>query len=159
MIFVRFRDWMSERSERERRLIWLMLAVAVPILAWALIVRPLSNAYDATLEKHLQAVDRNGRVRALAQVAKDRTAAPAAVAVADLGLAITESAGQAGLALDGNAPAGGDVASISIAQASPAAAIRWFQDLQARGLIVEEWRMSPAGSGTVTVTARVRRPS
>lgn len=152
------RHWYGSRSVRERRLILLMLAIAVPLLAWLLIVMPLSNAYDSALERHVEAVDRNGRVRALADPV--RIAGPVVAPTAggaDLALVVTEAATQAGLTLDSNSAAGPDAVTIGIAQARPMAAVQWLRDFELRGIRVEDLRMTPAADGTVALSARLVR--
>jgi general secretion pathway protein M len=152
------RQWYVARSSRERRLILLMLAIAVPLLAWLLVVMPLGKAYDEALDRHLEAVDRNGRVRALAE-ARD-SPRPQAAAVAggpELPLVIAEAATQAGLTVDSNSVAGPDDMTVSIAQARPAAAVQWLRDFELRGIRVEDLRMTPSADGTVAVTARLVR--
>ena len=157
-MIVTVREWYSARSLRERRLILLMLVIAVPLLAWLLVVVPLSNAYEEALERHLEAVDRNGRVRALAEPARiARPVAAPATGAADLALVVTEAATQAGLTLDSTSPAGPDAVTISIAQARPMAAVQWLRDFELRGIRVEDMRMAPAADGTVSLTARLVR--
>ena len=157
-MIVTVREWYVSRSERERRLILIMLAIAVPLLAWLLVVLPLSLARESALERHVEAIDRNGRVRALAD--PDRSARPAVAALAagpDLPLVIAEAATQAGLTLDSTTAAGPDDVSISIAQARPTAAVQWLRDFELRGIRVEDLRMTPGADGTVSLTARLVR--
>ena len=71
-MIVAVREWYVSRSERERRLILIMLAIAVPLLAWLIVVLPLSQARESALERHVEAIDRNGRVRALADPDRGR---------------------------------------------------------------------------------------
>lgn len=157
-VLVPVRHWYEARSVRERRLILLMLAIAVPLLAWLLIVLPLNRAYDNALERHLEAVDRNGRVRALADpVRVSRPVVAPAVGAADLALVVTEAATQAGLTLDSATAAGPDTVNISISQARPTAAVQWLRDFELRGIRVEDLRMAPAADGTVSLSARLVR--
>ncbi len=152
------RQWYVSRSLRERRLILIMLGIALPLLVWLLVVLPLSRAYDEALERHLEAVDRNGRVRALAEPNREeRPAVPVLAGGPDLSLIIAESATQAGLTLDSNTAAGPDAVSISIAQARPTAAVQWLRDFELRGIRVEDLRMAPGADGTVSLTARLVR--
>ncbi len=157
-MIVTVRQFYEARSARERRLIQLMLVIALPLLAWLLVVVPLNTAYDSALERHLEAVDRNGRVRALADpVRVSRPAIAPAVGGADLALVVTEAATQAGLTLDSASPAGADTVNIAIAQARPTAAVQWLRDFELRGIRVEDLRMTPAADGTVAVSARLVR--
>jgi general secretion pathway protein M len=157
-MIARLTEWFDERTPRERRLVLLMLAIAIPVLVWLLIVRPMAQAYDDALEQHLEAVDRNGRVRMLADAAKATPrAVRAAPSAADLGLVVAEAAGQAGLALEGNNPAGANAVAITVGQAPARTAVQWLNDLETRGLTVEEWKMTPSGPGTISLSARVTK--
>lgn len=157
-MIVALRSWYLARTLREQRLLLLMAAVAIPLLIWLLIVRPVDAAYEDALQRHLEATDRNGRVRALARAAqagRDSAASPALPA--ELTLVTAESAAQAGLSLDANSAAGADSVSVSAAQASPAVALQWLRDLESRGLTVEEMRLVPGQPGTASLTARLAR--
>jgi general secretion pathway protein M len=157
-MIVTIREWYVARTVRERRLLLLMLTIAVPLLAWLLVVMPLSKAYEEALERHLEAVDRNGRVRALAEA--QEAARPPVVPVAaapELALLVAEAATQAGLTLDSNSAAGPDEVNIAIGQARPAAAVQWLRDFELRGIRVQDLRMTPGADGTVSVTARLVR--
>lgn len=150
------REWYSARSQRERRLILAMLAIALPLLAWLLFVMPLSQAYESALERHLQAVDRNGRMRALAGVGQaSRNGAPEG----DLAVLVTDGAGRAGVTLDSNAPAGRDAVTVAAAQAPSTAVSQWLSEVERQGLRIDELRIVPAGPAGVSVSARISRPS
>lgn len=152
------REFYAGRTVREQRLLLLMTVIAVPLLLYLLVVVPLGRAYDSALERQLEAVDRNGRVRALVEA--ERTAGPAVAAPAtgaDLSLVVAEAAAQAGLTVDSNAPSGPNVAVIGIAQARSSAAIQLLRDFELRGIRVDDVRMTPAGDGTVSLTARLTR--
>jgi general secretion pathway protein M len=146
--------WYSVRSQREQRLVLVMAAIGIPLLAWLLFVLPLSRAYENALDRHLESVDRNGRVRALAGSGNaNRVSAPAG----DLALAVTDSAARAGLTLDSNAPSGPDSVAVAVAQASPTAVMQWLSGMEARGLQLNDLRIVPAGPGGVSVSVRVSR--
>lgn len=157
-MIVRVTLWYGGRSTREQRLILLMLVIALPLLAWLLVVQPLGRAYDAALDRHLQSVDRNGRVRALAEGARTGVTAAAAAPAQDLGMLVTESAGRAGLAVAANESSGAGLADVTIAQAPAAVAMQWLRELETGGVSIEELRMAPAGQGLVSVSARLERP-
>ena len=157
-MIVTVRTWYSGRSTRERRLLLLMTAIALPLLAWLLVVRPLDQAYEAALQEQLEAVDRNGRARALAQLIEEQPQAPAnSDPGPDLVLVVAESAAQAGIALDRNEARGADGVEINSAAASLRSVLPWLDGLEARGLAVEELRIAPAGTGSVSLVARLER--
>ena len=148
------RDWYGQRSAREQRLLLAMLAMALPLLIWLALVVPLERAYDRALERQLEAVDRHARILSLAERAKG---APArrAVQVADLGLFLTDNARQAGLtAAPSAAPTPGS-SLVTIATASPPAALEWLRQLETAGYLVSDVRMTPAADGSVAVTATI----
>lgn len=156
-MIVRVRSWYGGRSARERLLIALMLAIALPLFAWLLVARPLALAYERALERHLEAVDRNGRVRALAQAARRQPPRPVMASSTDLGLVVAESAARAGLTLDSNSSAGAGAVIIAISSARPAVAMQWLAEFEAQGIRIEDLQMVPAGDGIVSLSARLAR--
>lgn len=156
-MIIQIRERFLARPQRERRLILLMLAIAIPVFAWLLVVQPLDRAYDNALHRHLEAIDRNGRVRSLTELGRTRTGPVAATAGAELGLVVAESASRAGLVLDSNSASGVNSVSIAIASAQPTAAMLWLRDFELQGIKVEDLRMAPAGEGAVSLTAQLVR--
>lgn len=150
---VKFRDWYGARSRREQRLLLLMTAIVIPLLIWLLLVMPLSTAYDDALQRHLQAVDRNGRVKALA-ARSSGGAATAPASVPDLALFLGDSARQRGITAETRAASPGS-AVISIASSAAPLALDWLRGLEAAGYRVSDVRIAPTGAGAVTVTATV----
>ena len=153
-MIVHLREWYRARSQREQRLLQLMTAILIPLLAWLLLVRPLGNAYDSALQQHLQAVDRNGRVKALAARASGGQAIVPA-AVPDLALFLGDSARQRGITAEVRAASAPGSAVIGIASISAPTALEWLRGLEADGYRVDDVRIAPAGAGAVAVTATV----
>jgi len=157
-VIVRFREWYGARSLREQRLLQLMAAIAVPLLVWLLLAVPLGRAYDDALQRHLQAVDRNGRVKALAERASGR-ASNAPAAVPDLALFLADGARQRGIAAVGRSGPATGSAVIGIASISAPTALEWLRGLEADGYRVSDVRIAPTGGGAVAVTATVFGPT
>lgn len=153
------RDWYLSRTRREQLLILLMLAIALPLLAWLLVVRPLNGAYDSALRDHLEAVDRHGRVLALADAAKSAPSRPVAASNADLQLIVTEAASQAGITLQGTNPNGPNAIDISVTGGRAGALTQWLAQFEAHGLSVQQLSMAPLPDGTVNMSARLARRS
>ena len=156
-MIVRVRQWYGGRTQRERWLLLAMAALAAPVLLWILLLRPLAGAEEQALERHLEAVDRHGRVLVLAEAIE---AGPSRARIArdvDLQLLVTEAAGLAGVALTDVAVSGPDSVSVTLTNSSAPAATEWLRSLEARGLVVEELRLAPAGDRVVNVSARVGR--
>jgi len=149
-------DWFMARSLRERWLLALMLAIAVPLLCFLLIYRPLTAAIERAEQRHAAAVTNHGLVLSrLAQL--DRVQRPAARAIpqssAPLSLRVTEAAALAGVSLSANEPRGTASALITLAPAAPTAALRWLRQLEEQGIIVRELTITPQPGGQVVATA------
>lgn len=152
------REYYASRSLRERRLLLAMTAIALPLLLYLIVIMPLGRAYDAALEDQLEAVDRNGRVRAMVSAARTSgSRVPAPPGGAEIALVVTEAATQLGLTVDSNSPAGPNAVTIGISQARAGAAVGLLRDFESRGIRVEDLRMTPSGDGTVSMTARLVR--
>jgi len=151
------RDWFLSRTKREQRLVLLMLALALPLLAWLLVVRPLGAAYDAALIDHLAAVDRHGRVRALAEAAKSAPARRVETSKAELQLIVTQAAAQAGITLQSANASGPNAVDVSVTGGRATALGQWLAQFEAQGVAVQQMTMVPQPDGTVTMSARLAR--
>lgn len=156
-MIIQIRERFLARPERERRLILLMVAIAIPIFVWLLVVQPLGRAYDNALQRHLEAIDRNGRVRSLAEAGRMPANPVAATGGVELGLVVAESASRAGLVLDSNSASSTNSVAIAIASAQPIAAMLWLRDFELQGIKIEDLSMTPAGEGAVSLTAQLVR--
>lgn len=150
------RSWVDARSRREHILLLLLAAIAVPILAWLLVVRPISTAYDRALVDHLKAIDLHGRVLAMTSTAS----APRRSATGgngDLQLLIPQSAVAAGLTIQRAEPAGPDAIDVTAASAQATVVGQWLQRLEAEGIAVEQFSMTQVPGGATTMSARLVR--
>lgn len=153
----RARDWFLSRSIREQRLILLMLGIALPVVAWLLVVRPLNAAYDDARKDQLEALTRHGRVLALADAAKSAPARRVRAGNADLQLVVTEAASQAGIVLQGTTPTGPNAIDISVTGGRAPVLAQWLAQFEARGIAVQQMTMTPSPDGTVNLSARLAR--
>lgn len=151
------RDWFRGRTGRERQLIVLMLAIAAAVIAWLLVVRPLDSAYDAALDEHLAAIDRHGRVLALAEAAKSTPSRGFDANKTDLQLVVTQAAAQAGITLEGANPSGANTVDVAVAGGRATALGQWLAQFEARGIAVQQMSMTPLPDGTVNMSARLAR--
>jgi len=157
-VIVEIRQWYAARTLRERLLLQLMAAIAIPLLLWLLLVRPLSNAYDDALRRQLEAADRNGRVKLLAERgAMGEARVPGAVP--DLGLFLTDSARQRGITAEAQAGSAPGSAVISIASSTAPMALEWLRSLEEQGYRVSDVRIAPTGPGAVSATATISGPA
>ena len=151
------RDWFLARTQREQRLVLLMLAIALSVLAWLLVVRPLSGAYDDALRDHLAAIDRHGRVLALAEAAKATPARRVEANKADLQLIVTQAASEAGITLQAATPSGPNAVDVTVAGGRATILGQWLAQFEANGIAVRQMSMTPLPDGTVNMSARLAR--
>jgi len=151
------RDWFMGRTKREQRLVLMMLAIALPVLAWLLVVRPLNAAYDAALDDHLAAIDRHGRVLVLAEAAKAEPSRRVEADKADLQLVVTQAAAQAGITLQGANPSGTNAVDVAVTGGRATALGQWLAQFEAQGIAIQQMSMTPQPDGTVNMSARLAR--
>lgn len=154
-MIVEIRSWIEGRSGRERQLLLLMLAILVPLLIWMLLVLPLSKAYDDALQRHLQAVDRNGRVKAIAAAGGGAGTRATPRAVADLVLFLGDSARQRGITAQVTPGLARGSAVVTIASSAAPVALNWLRGLETAGYRLGDVRLAPSGAGAISVTATV----
>lgn len=157
-MIIRLREWYFGRTPREQRLVQVMAAIAIPLLVWLVLVRPLGNTYRDSLQQQLEAVDRNGRVKALAaRAATGQASAPAAVP--DLSLFVIDSARQRGISAEARSGTTPGSAVVSITSAPAPVALEWLRGLEGQGYTISDVRVTPAGNGAVAVSASLSGPS
>ena len=146
------RDWWRGRSRREQILLGILALVAVPVVAWFLIIAPAVGWHDDARATYVAASDRYGRVKALADSLGGDDGADAAVRI-DIPLDeyVATSADLAGFALASNVASGPDRTNVSIAQARSTAALTWLEQLRAAGVRVEALSMTDNGEGGVAL--------
>lgn len=145
-------DWWAQRSARERIMLAVMLLIAIPILAWLLVARPLADAKTDARAEYLSALDRNARVKAMMSSDADRTDLALAVPLTQF---IDEQASQRGFTLTANAQEAPGVIRIAIAQASGQALLGWLGELEAQGLVISNLQITPGEAGGVALSATI----
>jgi general secretion pathway protein M len=150
--------WWLERSRRERILLGVMFALAALLLAWLLVLRPLSDALDAARARHDTAVIALAEARARSP--RGRAGAPAAPPAMPVDSLLGRAAAEAGFTDARVASQGPNRASVAIAAARPQALFAWVARLEAGGLAVERLRAQANPDHTLFAEAsfRARRP-
>ena len=151
--------WYRARSARERRLLLLMLCIALPVLAWLLVWRPVDSALTAAWDRHAEAVERHGQVMAVVEALEGTTRPAASTTGGPLNAVAGEAAARVGLTLASAAPHGPDRASVSVAAGDPRTMLTWLRGLEEQGVVVSDLRMTPSADGSVTLTAVLARGS
>lgn len=153
----RLRAWYFGLSLRERRLALLMVAVAVPVLLWLAVWRPVAAAHDAALDNYRMALDRNGRIAAMTGVTAGEER-PAPVVDGSLASWLLNHATEQGLVLARQEDTSDMRAEVEMGAATSSDVARWLGALEAEGLRIENVQLAPSSNGGVAMTAIVGRP-
>ena len=146
-------SWWSERSRREQWLIQIMLGLAVIVLGWLLVVRPLSDALDAAKTRHAAAVVALGEARARATPG----AAPGAPVAAPVDALVARTANEAGFTNARITSQGSARASVAVDAARPQALFGWVARLEQSGLLVERLVARTNSDRTVAAELTLRK--
>jgi len=146
--------WWRGLSQREQVLVGIMGILAVLVLGWLLIVRPLSAALDGARAREAAAIEAAGAARA--QAARIGTVGTSASAPLPIDSFVTRSAADAGYPGARVTAQGPTRASLSIEAARPQALFGWIASLEAHGVVVETLRATAGADHSVAVEATLR---
>ena len=150
--------WFRSRSRREQRLILVMFGLALIVLVWLLVLRPLDNALAAAKERHGAAVVALAEARAqAAEIARLEQAGGGAAAAGPLDSVLARAAAEAGFQLSQIQPAGADRATVAMEAARPQPLFAWVAAMEASGLIVERLSARANADRTIAVEVAFRR--
>lgn len=150
------KTWFDGRSLREKRMLLVMMALAVLTLVWGAIIRPVGDGLSSARERHASAVTRLGETQAQVAVLRDlqrRRPPPLTGTLADV---VRAQADQAGFALASLDPDGADRLRVGIPSAKPAALARWLARLERTGILVDAATMTNNGNRTVAATLTLK---
>lgn len=147
------RDWWLLRTTRERVLLSVLGALALTILGWLLVWRPVNGFLDSARLEQGEALDRLARTKAMVAEAKKLPRAQAAV---DVGAVITQSAIEAGFTLAKNEQMQAGQFAVAISSAKSRALFGWLGVLERQGVIAQSATIRTNGDGTVTFEAVLR---
>jgi general secretion pathway protein M len=147
--------WWNARSERERWLVGTMLVLALILLGWLLIVRPLSDALDAARMRHGEAAV----ALALARARAEPSAAVGPAASGPVDSIVARTAAAAGFPGARIASQGPGRAIVSLDAARPQALFGWVAQMEQQGLVVERLRAQANADHTLSaeMTLEARR--
>jgi general secretion pathway protein M len=151
------KSWYRGLSQREQRLVGVAAVLAALVILIFGIIMPALAAIDNARVAHDEAVERRGRIEALAARATSAKPAKEAAVVADIDLVVTQSAAESGFdVLKSEGAAAGEI-SFRIDQARAPALLGWLSSLEGQGLQTNSLTLRGTPAGTVTVEARLRR--
>lgn len=150
-------DWWQARSARERMLLRVMMALAIVVLGWLLVVRPLADALELAKARHGEAVVALGEAKARDETR--RAGASGAAVPLPIDGVLAPAAAEAGFPaarVTGQGPA---AAIVAIDAARPQALFGWVAQMERRGLAVERLRAqaNPDRTLAVEIAFRARR--
>jgi general secretion pathway protein M len=146
-------SWWAERSRREQRLIQTMLVLAVIVLGWLLVVRPLTDSLAAARERHAAAVLALGEARARMIPG----ATPGAPAAGPVDALIARAANEAGFANARVISQGTERASVAVDAARPQVLFGWVARLEQMGLVVERLAARTNSDRTLAAELTLRK--
>jgi len=133
-------DWWQARSARERRLLTIMGGLALLVLGWLLVVRPLGDRLEAAKARHGEAVVALAEARTRDEARRRAAGTGAVTASAPIDSLLGQTAGEAGFTAARIAGQGPARATVAIDAARPQAFFGWVALLERRGLAVESLR-------------------
>lgn len=148
------RLWWRDRSRREQRLLLVLAAFFILVLAWLLVVRPLGDRLADARERHGAALVALAEARAdAAAIGRLEKTRPAALG-GPIEQAVAQSASAAGFQLSRiESDAAGRV-TLAIEAARPQALFAWVGEMEnARGLVIE--RLATKANSDRTVSAQL----
>ena len=144
--------WWSERSRREQWLIQVMLGLAVIVLGWLLVVRPLADSLAAAKARHDAAVVALGEARAR----RTPGASPVAPAAGPVDALVARTANEAGFTNARITSQGSARASVAVESARPQVLFGWVARLEQSGLVVERLVARVNGDRTIGAELTLR---
>lgn len=146
----RLRLWFAGRSQREQRMLVVMVALLALTIIWAGIIWPVTDGLSSARERHADAVIRLAetqvRVKEVEALQRNR---PAALE-AQLDSVVRDRANEAGFALASVSSDGPNRVQITIATARPGPLFGWIAGLESSGILVNSLATTDNGDKTVS---------
>ncbi|WP_299328429.1 type II secretion system protein M [Parasphingopyxis sp.] len=154
----RLKAWWAGLSTRERWLVGVAGGLAVIVLSWLLIVRPIDLMRESAKARHDAAVMALGRVEARVAAIENATASPPPSVSGRISDIVTAEAVRVGFTTTQTEPAGTDGVRVIIAAVRPQTFFAWVADLETRmGLHVDALTARPNADETLSVDVTFRR--
>jgi general secretion pathway protein M len=150
-------NWFASLSFREKILVGIAAALTSVVVAIFLITLPLLNAVNAKQQEYTAALERRTQIEARIANMADVKSIPFDNSTS-LQQQISQSAAEAGFALDRADTPAADTVDIAMAKAKPQALMVWLNEWEARGIIVHQVDMKAGNDGTISMTASLKRP-
>ena len=151
-------NWFGGFSLREKVLVSVAAILSALLVAIYGIYFPLTNAIHEKRVEYREALERRVAIEAMVAQANQKQAVSV---IADMSgpleQVVNQRATEAGFTLEKADAAGNGRVSISMAQARPAALMKWFAELELSGIVTEQIEVKAGNAGTVSVNATLAR--
>lgn len=151
------RQWRSQLTRREQRLIDFAVALTALVVLVYGIVLPVGAGFDAAATRHTDAVRRSAKLLEAVD-AIDRKPHRLQRGAPNLDQALSRSAQAAGLMIQSNDRQGSGQVHASLVGANSAMALSWLVRLDGDGLRIVNLAVRPANDGTVVLDLVIDRP-
>lgn len=158
-MIVNVKQWWSDRSDRERKMLAVMVAVIGLFLLWFAVWQPLTNGLRSAQSKYDRAVVDLATVKDKTTALKTLRARPVQPLSVPVTSFVSQSASEAGFTLSRAEPSGTDGVAIAIVSAKSPALMAWLSTLEIRGIFVSEISIRPNSDRTIAAEAILKMRS
>lgn len=151
-------NWFEALSLRERVLVGVAAILSALLVAIYGVYFPLTTSIQEKRVAYREALERRVAVEAMVAQANQKQSGAAVVSTTGpLEQVVNQRATEAGFTLEKADAAGNGRVSIAMAQARPAALMKWLAELELEGIIAEQIEVKAGSAGTVSVSATLAR--
>ncbi|MDQ3140534.1 MAG: type II secretion system protein M [Pseudomonadota bacterium] len=152
--------WWRTRSLREQRLLLAMGALALLLLSWLLVIRPLGDALSSAKERHGAAVVALAEANAQADAIRAAQSGPQVALTEPIDALVSRAATEAGFPIARLERQSASQVTLVLDAVRPQAFFGWIDaQEQASGLIVEQLIATPNTDQTLAVQVTFRARS
>ncbi len=145
-------------SLREKVLVGIAAVLTALLVAIYGIYFPLTTSIQEKRVVYREALERRVAVEAMVAQGSQKPSGAAVIATTGpLELVVNQRATEAGFTLEKVDAAGNGRVAIAMAQARPAALMKWLAELELEGIVAEQIDVKAGAAGTVSVNATLAR--
>ena len=150
--------WYEALSLREKILVGVAAILSLLLVAIYGIYFPLTTSIHEKRVEYREALERRVAIEALlTQANQKQNVAVVATISGPLEQVVNQRATEAGFTLEKADAAGNGRVSITMAQARPAALMKWLAELELDGIVADQIEVKAGSAGTVSVNATLAR--
>jgi general secretion pathway protein M len=153
------KNWFIALSSREKIMVAIAGILAAGVIGVYAITLPLLGAIQSKQLEYNGALERKAAIISLVQSASGAKTNARSLPSGPVQQLVSQSAIEAGFAIDRADAKGADRVEFVMAKAKPNALMTWLNDWEEQGLLVERLDIKAGIDGTVAVTATLARPA